>query len=197
MFVLPFRRVLTRRPLSRSLAALEALAFAIGRCGSISLVQWYIDTLHFPSRYSLAVGAAHGNHLPLLRWLHKECRLLPCEDSGHYKPVPWRCSCVVQAAVKRGHIPVLEWALSIGDVPVDCHALAVEFGQLEVLRRLEHVGRVGLPVRPKYAAQVGNLEMLQYLNALGILFDEECCAAAAEGGHLDVLVWCVSKALDG
>ena len=50
-------------------------------------------------------------------------------------------------------------------------------------------GRSQTDARGAYAAEGGQLDVLQWARANGCPWDGSTCAGAAEGGHLDVLQW--------
>ena len=95
-------------------------------------------------------GAAMGGRIETLKWL----RAQDC---------PWD-SMTFEVAARRGHLPIVEYAMRNGCHVNDKRACAA-------------------------AAQSGNLEMLQTMRGWGFEWDKETCEAAAQHGHLEVLKW--------
>ena len=134
-----------------------------------------------------ARDAARGGHLDILKWAH---------GNG----CPWDKNASTEAA-RHGHLEVLQWLRANG-CPWTlsmCMSVAEEGEHLETAtwvsenacwngKRTDESAAEGTNMCA-WAAQHGNLEMLQSLHANGCPWDERTCEAAAAGGHLELLQW--------
>jgi hypothetical protein len=112
------------------------------------------------------------------------------------------------AAVREGHLPVVQWLhgeQDVGTMSLRPGICAVENGRLEILVWL---ASAGYPVRHKYlfevAAEHGRLAILRYLvdelasySGNEIFDSERIYIAAACSGRLDVLEWLHAESVAG
>ncbi len=148
---------------------------ALGQ-GTISLVRWYHERLHYPLTSKSSAVAASGGNLAMLQWLRE-------------KRCPWDSGTCFDAA-EGGHLEVLQWAHANG-CPWNewtCTA-AAEGGHLEALQWARANGCPWTDRTCAYAASGGHLEVLQWARANGCPWDELTCTAAAANGYLGVLQW--------
>ncbi len=171
--------------------------------GSISLVTWYHDRLHYPLITQSSVIAA-GNEKPvMLQWLRaRECPWdeRTCANAacgGHLETLKWARAngCwwderTCWNAAREGHLEVLQWARANGCPWNDmvC-AAAAKGGYLAVLQWAHPNGCPWDVWTCAGAAEGGHLEVLQWARANGCQWNEWTCAWAARGGHLAVLQW--------
>ncbi len=172
--------------------------------GSIPVVAWYHDRLHYPlTAESCAIAARSGN-LATLQWLReKECpwdanTCLQAAREGHLGILQWafakgcdlnsRMTCA--NAAQGGHLNVLQWAYANGGAwdTWTCEG-AARGGHLEVLQWARTNGCPWNDMTCTYAAKGGHLKILQWAQANGCPWDEMTCEEAARGGHLEVLQW--------
>ena len=120
---------------------------------------------------------------------HRWKRLLPRKICR-----PFSCS----AAAQRGHLGLLQWALSQGCSDEELRAAVVSasgVGHLDVVQWLVKDRGVEVPTGPQVsaagsAAKHGHLHVVQWLgNQIDIRGDHLVCEGASEGNHLNVLKW--------
>jgi hypothetical protein len=141
------------------------------RCCSWRPEGWILDDV------ACAGAAAAGGHLEMIRWL---------AGRGRVPTAPPRST---------GHLHVLEWAAANGcAAPANACLEAAVAGHMQVLRWL-------LQTQPRpwhdaldvhccrFAAQRGDLAMLQLLRAHGCPWDLRTGDAATRGGHCHILAW--------
>lgn len=177
-------------------------------------LAWALDEGLCPHNFVCDTAAAEGS-LAALQWARS-------------RGLPWDEQTTANAA-QRGHPPVLEWAVDHG-CPVGSRAIMhlARRGDLRLLRKLrlaeveqrtgdpsstresdsskesvdsgDHRGQATPPPStspsPQWditataaAAEGGHLEVLEWLREQGCPWDASACAKAAEGGHLGVLQW--------
>jgi len=98
------------------------------------------------------------------------------------------------AAARAGQLGALKWCVALGCAVDDDDAAvaAAQMGRVETLEWLWCLGRLtyGSLVRATAAAAGGgHLEMLRWALERGWPFDESACRAAASAGRLDILKW--------
>jgi hypothetical protein len=123
---------------------------------SASLFVWARRELRMPERADIAVLAARGGHLEVLRWLRAK--------KGRCS---WTSS-VCDSAAEQGHLHVLEWLRSWsppGKWGAETCTAAARGGRVEVLQWL----RAQSPPCPwtektcRCAAEYGNIDVLQWV----------------------------------
>ena len=185
------------------------LTFLAGRSGFKDVLVWLkskgcvVDSI-------ASLGAVINGHIKVLKYLKSEGMAFDsdtCKDAainGHIKVLEYLKSEGVpfdsrtcEGAAEGDHIEVLKYLKSEGAPFNQWSCLrAAERGHLEVLKwlRSEEVNcpcdetRIAFP-----AAYNGHLAVLQYVWSSGARIDRETCAAAAAGGHLDILKWLRSE----
>ena len=151
--------------------------------------------------YVLSINAASGGHLHVLEWLQAEFGSSFVLDPQ---------ICVV--AARAGKIKVLNWAVNNGCVwsRYNCCIAAIKRSQLEVLIWLkeqpflsigteEHHSRLwyGYVVGKEHpsvcAAEVGNLEVFQWLHLNGCPWHTSTYASAQVKDHTEILDWALKN----
>lgn len=126
-------------------------------------------------------GAARDGDLEMFKWLTEQ----ECDTFISYN-----------VAAFHGHLPILEYYISIGKNPFTTSTLlcAVRGEHLNIIKYVdEKCGRkqshnyVEQRFACALAAERGNMEILKYLHDHDFLWDEWSCAYASKNGHLEVL----------
>ncbi len=100
------------------------------------------------------------------------------------------CGNVCLLAIEHGQLEVLRWALSQGyPWSWDCGMHAILGGHLEILKWAHSQGRILNKSICKYAAVNNHLEILQWARSQNCPWDEWICIHAAANNHLEVLQW--------
>ena len=179
---------LVTEPISFSVRYSE-FSLVAGKSGDPKMVE---AVLHGPSeglRYNIGlelcfVGAASRGHLDLLKWL-KDNHGLPTGIQVRER--------TCNAAIKGGHLPVLEWMVQNGlDAwPMGSSYHAAKTGRKDlVVFLLEHGHREFGTMTCAGAAESGNLDLLIYLREeLGVPWGVDTCSCAVKSGNLDMLKW--------
>jgi hypothetical protein len=152
-----------------------------------------------------AAAAVSRDGLPLLQFL----RAAGCPwdgntpaqaaASGHQELLEWaiaegcpKDACACAAAATTGNLPLLQWLRAQGfPWDVRCYIAAAEGRRLDIMRYLRANGcdwGIGGAVC-EAAAIGGSLELLQWCIENGAAWSQRACDAAAAGGHLDVLIF--------
>lgn len=148
--------------------------------GHMDCLLYLRQTVGCPWNHRVCRGAAQNGHLHILKYAHQQ-------------GCPWTpqtCS----AAARGGHLACLVYAHQQGCDwdETTCNAVAT-FGRLDILRFAHENGCPISSETGAAAAANGHLKVLQYLVDRGgcEILDESVSEAAAEGGHLSVLVWAI------
>lgn len=134
------------------------------------------------------MAAAYG-HIHIIRWWDQ----INEDDRYRYQEAE-----VAMAAAAHGQINVLDW-LEENNYPIkhyparDYKDISVEgcaayFGQIEALEWLVKRG-IGGKSSIVFAAAAGRIDILQWCEARGYIFDETVTAAAARAGQFSTLQW--------
>jgi hypothetical protein len=143
--------------------------------GHVPVLEWLsVGRLLPPDLYKHAIL---GGQLPVLQWLYARNR--------QSFPAYW-----LAFAAGSGHLPILEWALSMG-MPLneDACCSAAQHGRLNVLEWLRERDVPWNAGTCAAAANHGHLELLKWLRARGCPWSASTCELAARRGHLAVLQW--------
>ena len=166
------------------------------RCGDLEILKWLrqAERTFFPSH--VASAAASSGHIEVLRWLLTESERPP-PDEGERSPSYMSASeaaaaAAAAAAAGAGRIEVLEWLLQNNFDSwweQDVCKVAALHGKLVVLQwfRQKRNERTATSA----AVEGEHLAVLQYstIEEENYPFHASTCAAAAQGGHLEVLQW--------
>jgi len=162
-----------------------------GRLNIIKLLHTYGSLT-----YGTFIGAIHGGHLDILKWLHEYAEKYICKSGSAY----------MTNAARYGHFEMLRWLHTIGYSWNEniCEA-AAKNGHFEMLKWLHengcdwngasYVGAAGCSV------EATGLEMIKYLYENGCPFDvddewklydspyDNACTVAAKGCNFEILRW--------
>lgn len=153
-------------------------------CGRVEVLKWLDPSGDQSGACNWAqVPAAKRGNLDFLKWAHE----IGCAWSEG----------ACYAAAQNGHLDVLQWLRTIGCPwhPLTCFQEDV-IGSVELVQELVHWAREngcpyvkGFERTIKYAndRQLDELKRLRAENDSP--WNETTCAAAAGGGHLEVLQW--------
>jgi hypothetical protein len=161
--------------------AVASAAKSAAAAGQFAALRLLLDHGCSPDA-ELMASAARGGDLSTLQWL--------CA-----KGCPWDGSTLAQAAAG-GHQQLLEWAIAEG-CPEDARACAgaASTGNLPLLRWLREQGFEWDVRCYVAAAEGGHLGVMRYAREHGCNWGagNAVCAAAARGGRLEILQWCVEN----
>ena len=129
--------------------------------------------------------AAKGGQIELLRWWKFEEKL------------PWESELengtLCNIAVRERNVELLSWLMTEAECVWDSNTCnyAATHGSLPVFKLLWEEGAEWSSQVSLHAAKMGHIDILRYIveqELDGVVY-EDTCAAAAVGGHLDVLKW--------
>jgi hypothetical protein len=169
--------------LSDGVKRLQAPATAAACTGNLEALMWLeSEGWACPPAVTAACAARHG-HLHVL-----EALLPRLEDPGRSN------FDLCEAAAAGGHLPALQLLATSGwDMTADVVSAAAGGGHAAVLRWLLEVCGVShsdeAPYASCWAAERGDIPMLEYLRDKGWPLHETTVQTAAYGGHLRVLQW--------
>lgn len=152
--------------------------------------------------YGIAINAALGGHIDLLRWLKEhscvvkdEMMTLAAAVSGNMdemqrfieenKPFHDRC---LPMAISKGHLQMAKFLYEKGAKNDGIVDIAASTGNQSVFEWAAGVQK-GTPSTCAAAAEAGHLHILKMARKLGCPWNEATCFSAARGGHLDILQW--------
>lgn len=191
--------------------------------GHMNIVQWghnngYLvdDELSCPSYY-----AAMGNHLDILVWLKDhDYQMIDsvctyAAKNNNFEMLGWainnECQITLNACSEasfKGHFEMVKWIINNGyPWSVQVFRGIISHNNMEMLIWLNEMidQKISIPVdyQPKYyswgkkivayAAECGNLKMIQWLLNNGYSYNKLACDSAAIGGHLEILKWLIKK----
>eukprot|EP00873_Tetraselmis_striata_P041367 jgi/Tetstr1/461631/TSEL_006731.t1 len=139
-------------------------------------------------------GAGAGSWRGVLRSV---CR--PAREGVNVAPAAPGDNQRMDPRVFTSRVELLKWASAQGCPLIDAEEVqraAVGGGGLDVL--LWGVRHRNWPLdqeKCEWAAERGQLAVLQWLRQKGCPWDEVVCRAAAEGGHLELLQWAIEQGL--
>ncbi|KAG5181336.1 hypothetical protein JKP88DRAFT_321779 [Tribonema minus] len=180
--------------------------------GRLDVLQWGAGAHGFRPSAEVAITAARSGQVQILQWLHENAAFC-----GQISVLDWLVArhdwrdggaAACAAAAAAGELPALERLRAHGtmewlvDAGAPVHVLrayrhATRRGQFASLEWLEDVFDGETPWDESifaYAAESGNLALLDSLHADGCPWDERASRKAAASGHVQVMEWLLAAA---
>ena len=152
-----------------------ALCLWTASMGYLSLLKWARNLKYRWDVKPCAIAAAKGGHRNVLKWMKKQ----GCD--WHIK--------IFAAAANGGHLELLKWLKENG-CPSPKNICSKAVCHPEVMRWLITQGHIVNQQTSRCAVKHGLLDLLSWLQSMGCVSParEEICDLLAENGHLSALI---------